>query len=145
MFENDRKRNRLGCKFIVELVSLFFVLFSTVPAFAGVEGFPIFIAGPATINGQEVSDGDIVSLEVDGVELAIYEVVSNRNLPSKWNYVLTVRTWDNQGDPSETPPFPVGEAGDEALIYINGFPVDENPVILGAPKSQTLLAINVTK
>ena len=143
MFENDIKRkNRLRYKFIVVLVSLFFVLFSTVPAFAGVEGFPIFLAGPATINGQDVSDGDTVSLEVDGVELASCEVGSTQNLPSEWRYLLTIRTWDNQGDPSDTPTFPVGEAGDEALIFINGYPVVENPITLGAPRTQTELAIN---
>jgi VCBS repeat-containing protein len=125
------------------LMIILLVVFNGVPASAG-PGPDIILAGNVYVNDNveplTASDTDYtVTLEVEGVELASYQMGSEP-LNEDW-YVLYVPT-DNGLIPHVE--YPVGKEGDTAYIYVNGSPVNENPVYLGAAGSQTVLPIHVT-
>ena len=125
------------------LMIILLVVFNGVPASAG-PGPDIILAGNVYVNDNveplTASDTDYtVTLKVEGVELASYQMGSDP-FNGDW-YVLYVPT-DNGLIPHVE--YPVGKEGDTAYIYVNGSPVNENPVYLGAAGSQTVLPIHVT-
>jgi len=82
--------------------------------------------GTAHVNGVPLTQSDtdhIITLEVDGIELVQY-TMGDMAIYEDY-YVLKV--------PMDDDPMVVdkGQAGDTAFVYINGNPVDENPLTLG--------------
>ncbi|RLG90101.1 hypothetical protein DRO34_06205, partial [Candidatus Bathyarchaeota archaeon] len=95
--------------------------------------------GTAYVNGVPLTQTDTdytITLEVDGIELVRYTM---GDIPTYGDfYVLAVPMDD---DPAVTNK---GQAGDTAYIYINGNPVDENPLTLGSYGGTQQLNIHVT-
>jgi len=82
------------------------------------------------------SDADYtITMEVDGVELARYVMGISRSY--KNYYVLKV--------PMDSDPQVSNKAhkGDTARIFVNGYPVRENPVTIGNPGETVLMNISV--
>jgi hypothetical protein len=85
--------------------------------------------GTATLNGEVLTahDNDVISLEVDGVELLSYtmgDITTD-------NYALKVPM---DSDPSVTT---AAQEGDTAYIYINGIAINEGPQVIGAPATNS--------
>ncbi|MCK4347213.1 MAG: hypothetical protein KAW47_01215, partial [Thermoplasmatales archaeon] len=93
--------------------------------------------GTARLNGKVLTaqDDDVISLEVDGVELVSYTM---GDIPNTDNYVLKVPM---DSDPGVTT---AAQEGDTAYTYINGIAINEGPQIIGAPGTIVQFGISAT-
>lgn len=132
---------RSSGKIIICVFVLMACLFIGTTANAG-PGLDIIAYGKAHFEGTALGatdSGFTIALRVNGVELCSY-VMGSDTVNGDY-YVLAVPT-ENGLNPGCT--YPVGKESDEAYIYINGEPIQENPVKLSAPGIQQELNIHAS-